>query len=340
MDDVAARAGVSRTLVSFVMRGKPGAGEETRRRVLEIADEIGYKPDSAAQLLARGRSRTLGVLLDVHQPFQADLVTRIYPIAKAAGYEVLLSASAPGRSEIEAIESMLSHRCGGLILLGPSSDRDYLEELEERAVVVVVGKPMPPGAFDMVRSADASGIRQSVQHLVELGHRRIYHIGGGAAPGAEARSDAYRAAMRDRGLAEFARVIPGAHDEAAGIAAGRLMLDEADLPTAVMAGNDRCALGLMDSLDRAGVDVPRDVSVVGYDDSEIARLSRIDLTTVRQDIDGLATHAVEFAVARLEDDSASAVESIVEPQLIVRGSSGRPRSAQRDRSLHRRVTDL
>jgi DNA-binding LacI/PurR family transcriptional regulator len=337
MDDVAARAGVSRTLVSFVLRGKPGAGEQTRLRVLEVAAELGYKPDSAAQLLARGRSRTLGVLLDVQQPFQADLVTRIYPAAKAAGYDVLLSVSAPGRDEVEAIESMLSHRCEGLILLGPNSGREYLEELEDRAVVVVVGKPMPPSAFDAVRSADASGIRQSVDHLAGLGHRAIHHIGGGSAPGADARRDAYVAAMRDHGLDEFIRVIPGSHDEAAGVAAGRLMLEEGTLPTAVLAGNDRCALGLMDSLDRAGVDIPRDVSVVGYDDSEIAHLSRIDLTTVRQDVDQLAENAVAFAVKRLEDDDAVAAEVIVEPRLIVRGSTGPARSVQRERSMRRRV---
>ncbi|MGW5149215.1 LacI family DNA-binding transcriptional regulator [Rhodococcus koreensis] len=339
MDDVAARAGVSRTLVSFVMRGKPGAGEETRRRVLEVAAELGYKPDSAARLLARGRSRTLGVLLDVQQPFQADLVTRIYPVAKAAGYEVLLSASAPGRNEVEAIESMLSHRCEGLILLGPSSGQEYLDELEDRAVVVVVGKPMRPSVFDTVRSADDSGIRQSVDHLADLGHRVIHHIGGGSSPGAAVRSDAYVAAMHERGLAEFTRVIPGLHTEAAGVAAGHLMLEEGVLPTAVLAGNDRCALGLMDSLDRAGVDVPRDVSVVGYDDSEIAHLSRIDLTTVRQDVDQLAENAVDFAVRRLEDDTAAATDVVVEPRLIVRGSTGRARSAQRERALRRRVLE-
>lgn len=337
MDDVAERAGVSRTLVSFIMRGKPGAGEETRRRVLGIADELGYRPDSAARLLAQGRSRTLGVLLDVQQPFQAELVTRIYPIAKAAGYEVLLSARAPGRDEHEAIESMLSHRCEGLILLGPDADQDYLEELENRAVVVVVGKPMPHSVFDSVRSADVSGIDQSVRHLVALGHRRIVHISGGQAPGADIRQQSYVESMRQHGLAQFVRVIPGEHNEASGVSAGQQMLGEGVLPTAVLAGNDRCALGLMDSLDRAGVDVPRDVSVVGYDDSEIAHLSRIDLTTVRQDVNGLAGNAVAFAVKRLDDGNAGAAQVVVEPSLVVRGSTGPPRSVQRDRSMRKRV---
>ncbi|MGU3431652.1 LacI family DNA-binding transcriptional regulator [Actinomycetes bacterium M1A6_2h] len=326
MDDIAVKAGVSRTLVSFVLRGKAGASEETRQRVLRIADELGYRPDAAAQLLARGRSRTLGVLVDVEQPFHAQLVTRIYPIAKSAGYEVLLSASAPGRDEVAAIESLIGHRCEGLILLGPGSEQPYLEELENRAVVVVVGRPSPPSAFDSVRSADDSGIRQSVRHLVDLGHTVIHHIGGGAESSASVRREAYLQAMHEHGLGAHARVIDGAHDEASGIAAGRLMLDEGALPTAVLAGNDRSALGLMDSLDRAGVRVPEEVSIVGYDDSDIARLSRIDLTTVRQNVDGLAENAVAFAVARLENVDARAAEVVVEPHLIVRGSSGPVRS--------------
>jgi DNA-binding LacI/PurR family transcriptional regulator len=336
MDDIAVRAGVSRTLVSFVLRGKAGAGEETRQRVLQIAEELGYRPDAAAQLLARGRSRTLGVLIDVEQPFHAQLVTRIYPIAKSAGYEVLLSASAPGRDEAAAIESLIGHRCEGLILLGPGAEHDYLEELEQRAVVVVVGKPSPPSAFDSVRSADDSGIRQSVRHLVDLGHRAIHHIGGGAESSAAIRRDAYVRAMREHGLGDDVRVLDGAHDEESGAAAGRRMLDEGALPTAVLAGNDRSALGLMDTLDRAGVRVPEDVSIVGYDDSDIARLARIDLTTVRQNVDGLAENAVAFAVARLEDDEARATEIVVEPHLVVRGSTGPVRTADRSRVLGRR----
>ena len=102
MADVATRAGVSRTLVSFILDGKPGASEETRRRVLAVAEEIGYRPDSAARLLARGRSRTLGVLMDVRQLFQAELVTGIYPAAESIGYEVLLSANLPGPRRVGA----------------------------------------------------------------------------------------------------------------------------------------------------------------------------------------------------------------------------------------------
>src|SRR5262249_1751942 len=293
MADVAARAGVSRTLVSFILDGKPGASAETRRRVLAVADELGYRPDSAARLLARGRSRTLGVLMDVSQLFEAELVTGIYPAAEGLGYEVLLSVNLPDRAESAPVDALLSHRCGGLILLGPTSEFDYLRSLADRVPVVVVGRRLDITVDHLatVRTDDAKGIRQAVNYLVELGHRDIHHVDGGTEPGSADRRRAYRTAMCSHGLAEHAQVIPGAHKEEAGAAAARTML-AAPLPTAVLAGNDRCALGLLDVFTRAGVQVPEQLSLIGYDDSRLSDNPRIDLTTVHQDAQAIARHSV------------------------------------------------
>jgi DNA-binding LacI/PurR family transcriptional regulator len=322
MADVASRAGVSRTLVSFILDGKPGASEETKQRVLAVADEIGYRPDSAAQLLARGRSRTLGVLMDVRQLFEAELVTNIYPAAEKLGYEVLLSANLPDRAESVPVDALLSHRCGGLILLGPTSGIDYLNALAEKVPVVVVGRHLAahPG-LATVRTDDAKGIRQAVNYLVELGHRDIYHVDGGTDPGSADRRQAYRAAMRRQGLSDHAKVIPGAHNEAAGADAARVMLAEPTLPTAVLAGNDRCALGLLDVFTRAGVDVPGDLSLIGFDDSHLSDNPRINLTTVHQDADALARDAVRLAVAMLEGEAGDEHDVVLEPTLVVRGTT-------------------
>lgn len=166
-----------------------------------------------------------------------------------------------------------------------------------------------------------------MEHLVELGHRRIVHIDGGRGPGSVERRRAYRAAMRRHGLEAEVRVIPGEHTEESGIESGRLFLAERDrgqdLPTAVLAGNDRCAWGLLMALTRAGVDVPRDVSVVGYDDSHLSHLMPIGLTTVRQDAALMAEHAVRFAVERLENPELEAREAVLDPKLVVRGTSGK-----------------
>ncbi|MFF1736336.1 LacI family DNA-binding transcriptional regulator [Streptomyces sp. NPDC058247] len=330
MADVAAKAGVSRALVSIVFRNQPGASQETRDRVLRVADEIGYRPDSAARLLARGRSRTLGVLLTVHQPFQADLVEGIYPEAERLGYEVLLSATAPGRDEAKSIEALRSHRCGALILLGPVSQDADLDELGRRTPTVTVGRRVPNAYLDSVHTADGKGIKQAMDHMVELGHRRIVHIDGGRAPGSADRRRAYRAAMRRHGLESEIRVIPGDHTEESGLAAGRQLVAERDngapLPTGILAANDRCAMGLLITFTRAGVDIPGEVSVVGYDDSHLSHLMPIGLTTVRQDALLMAEHAVRFAVERLENGELLPREAVLDPKLVVRGTSGPPRN--------------
>jgi DNA-binding LacI/PurR family transcriptional regulator len=332
MADVAAQAGVSRTLVSFILDGKPGASDATRQRVLAIADEIGYRPDSAARLLALGRSRTLGVLTDVRQLFQAELVTGIYPAAESCGYEVLLSANLSDREESVPIEALLSHRCGGLILLGPTSDVGYLRQLAERVPVVVVGRRLPlnsdgAGAnLATVRTNDAKGMREAVDYLVELGHSAIHHVDGGDDPGSADRRRAYRAAMRSHGLTQYAEVTAGAHNEQAGAAAARAMLAKPELPTAVLAGNDRCALGLLDVFTRAGVDVPGQLSLIGYDDSRLSDNPRIDLTTVHQDAAGLARHAVQLAVEMLQEKRSGPTDVVLEPKLVVRGTTARPPS--------------
>lgn len=330
MADVAQRAGVSRTLVSFILDGKPGASDETKQRVLAIAEEIGYRPDAAARLLAQGRSRTLGVMSDIRQLFESELVTHIFSAAEQLGYDVLLSANLPGRTEETVVDSLLSHRCGALILLGPKSHAEFYRQVAGRAPVVVAGRRLAglnsESPLATVRTNDAKGIRQAVDYLVELGHRRIHHVGGGKGPGAGDRLRAYRTAMRAHGLADEIVVIPGAYNEESGAAAARTMLAAPTLPTAVLASNDRCALGILDVFTRAGVDVPGQVSLMGYDDNRLSENPRIDLTTIHQDAVGIARNAVELAVQMLVDGPSRAADVVLEPTLIVRGTTAPPAS--------------
>ncbi|MHA3022888.1 LacI family DNA-binding transcriptional regulator [Mycobacterium sp. BMJ-28] len=335
MAEVAARAGVSRTLVSFILDGKPGASDETRQRVLAIAEEIGYRHDAAARLLALGRSRTLGVLTDVRQLFQAELVTGIYPAAEELGYEVLLSANLSDRAESVPVQALLSHRCGSLVLLGPASGIEYLTTLASEVPVVVVGPRLPVDALRdvanlaSVRTDDARGIGDAVDYLITLGHKDILHVDGGEGAGSAERRSGYRAAMAAHGLSDRVDVVAGAHTEEAGAAAARELLARPALPTAVLAGNDRCALGLLDVLTRSGVDIPGDLSLVGFDDSRLSDYPRIDLTTVHQDAPGLARHAVRLAVELLEQRCAGPNEVVLESRLVVRGTSAPPSTSAR-----------
>jgi DNA-binding LacI/PurR family transcriptional regulator len=194
-----------------------------------------------------------------------------------------------------------------------------LAELGSRTSLVVMGLHVEPDGFDVVRVADDVGVAAAVEHLVGLGHRRIVHVDGGNAPMAADRRAGFLAASADLD----ARVLPGGYDEAAGSAAARELLR--DLPTAVVAANDRSAIGLLDAFVRAGVRVPQDVSVVGYDDSALARLAHVDLTTVSQEGHLQAERAVAAALERLDEDREDATESVLAPRLVVRGSTAAPR---------------
>jgi DNA-binding LacI/PurR family transcriptional regulator len=322
--DVAARAGVSTSLVSLVMRGEPGAGAATRGRVLDAAVELGYHPDSRARLLRSGRSRLLGVVFGIQHAFHGDLVTDLYTAATQAGYELALSAVTPHRDETAATVGLLQDRCEALILLGPQARTASLVQLADRLPVVVLARGVRSPAVDVVRTADAEGLHQAVDHLVRLGHRRITHIDGGRAPGAADRRRGYRAAMRHHGLDRHARVVPGGLTEEQGAAAARALLP--DPPTAITVFNDRCATGVLDVLSHQGLKVPDDVSVVGYDDSRLARLAHIDLTTIAQDTATMTRLAVTRAIDRIEG-STLPHRDVVAPHLVVRGTTGRPTAA-------------
>jgi DNA-binding LacI/PurR family transcriptional regulator len=308
--------------VSIVIRDAPGASAESRRRVLQAADDLGYRPDTRARLLRSSRSRLLGVVFGVQHAFHGDLVTGLYTAADRAGYELTLSAVTPQRDERRAVASLLQDRCEALVLLGPHAPTSYLAEIAARLPVVVVARAARHRALDVVRTADGLGLHQAVDHLVALGHTRIAHVDGGHAPGAAERRRGYRDAMRRHGLASAIHVLPGGLTEEDGAAAARALLDLDPRPSAVTVFNDRCALGVLDVLQRAGLAVPGDISVVGYDDSRLARLSHVNLTTIAQDTEQLTTLAVARAVDRLDGTRVTERELVVPPHLIVRATTG------------------
>jgi len=322
LTDVAAQAGVSSGLVSLVLRNQPGPSEPTRIRVFEAARQLGYRADRTASLLARRRSGYLGVLMDVRNTFHAELVAELDAAAMRTGYDLLLSTVTPARDERRAAEVLLDFRCEALILIGPQEPAGRLNALGRELPVVVIGRRVPSAAVDVVRAADDAGVALAVGHLVGLGHQAIAFLDGGHGTIASDRRRGYRQAMRRHGLAEELRIIPGDHTEEAGIRAVSLV---DSLPTAVIASNDRSAVGLLDAAVRRGISVPGDLSVVGYDDSMLARLAHVDLTTVSQDIHGQAKTAVELAVERL-GGRTEAREVVLTPALVMRGTTAAPRA--------------
>ncbi len=321
--DVARAAGVSTALVSIVMREVPGASPANRQRVLAVAAELGYRPDRQARLLRRNRSRLLGVAFDVEGVFHAELIDVIYRAADDAGYDVVLSAVTPSRDETRAVDTLLADRCEALLLLGSRLAAVELGRLRRQLPLVLVARRVRGGTIDSVHTAERTGMRLAVDHLVALGHRRIVHVDGGRAPGAADRRAGYRSAMRRCGLLDETRLVTGGPAEDDGAAAGRQLLRD-PLPTAVLAFNDSCAVGLLDTVVRAGVAVPQQLSVVGYDNSRLAGSARVELTTVGQDVEQLGRLAVDRAIARLDPAFTAAADIEVAPSLVVRCTTAAP----------------
>jgi DNA-binding LacI/PurR family transcriptional regulator len=223
----------------------------------------------------------------------------------------------------------LQFRCESLILLGSELAKPALDDLAASVPVVSVGRRVSTDSVDVVRTADDKGVRLVVDHLVELGHQSIAHVDGGQHTISADRRRGYRIAMRRHGNARHVQVFAGGPGEADGSRAAEALLRLDQLPTAVTTFNDHCAVGLIDQLTRAGIAVPDVVSVAGYDNALIAQFAAINLTTVSQEAHTLAQWAVRAAIERLEGAREDPRESILQPRLVVRGSTGPARSTGR-----------
>ena len=318
MQDIADHVGVSKALVSLVFRNAPGPSAETRKRVLAAADELGYRVNRTAALMTARRSHLIGVMANIRSTFHAELVEDIVAEADRYGYEVVLGAVTPTHAEPAVVETLLSFRCEALILLGPEIGDAAVTELARRVPVVVVGRRMSGSTVDVVRTADGRGIGQVVDHLVELGHRRISHLSGGGGTIPADRRAGYVRAMKRHGLSDAIDIVDGDFTERSGMLAAQELLRRRRRPTAVCAANDQSAIGLLDQLLRAGVDVPGDIAVAGYDDSVLARLAHIDLTTVSQEPRQQAERAVRAVVERLDENRQERLDVLLEPRLVVR----------------------
>jgi DNA-binding LacI/PurR family transcriptional regulator len=319
LDDVAARAGVSRALVSIVMREAPGASTATRERVFAAATELGYRPDLRARSLASTKSRLIGVLFGTARRFHFELLEGLYAAAEERGYGLILSALTGERGEPQAVNSLHQFRFDALVMLGPATAEPLMAG---RMPLVAVGWHVDNPDVDVVRTSDDRGMAMAVDHLVALGHRRIWHVDGGDQLVADARRGGYSRAMRSHRLASHIRVIRGGEDQLDGQLAAQSMLARSALPTAVIAYNDDAAAAAMSVLAQQDIHVPKEISVVGWDDSTLARTPAFDLTSVGQRPQEMARLAIERLVTRIEGGEVADREIILEPHLAVRGSTG------------------
>lgn len=327
--DVAARAGVSRTTVSFVMNGRTDAGipPETWRRVEEAARELGYHPHGPARDLAGGSTRTIGLVLRqsaeqvAADALLAETLWGVASEARTSGYRVLVEPLTPGDGQYS--ELLLSQRVDGLIVSGPRVDDEELVSLVGDGFPIILQGSLPDVPAPSVDVDNRAGARIAVEHLLGLGHRRIACITNAplAYTAAADRLAGYRDALdaagipRDEGLVE-----EGAFDAASGHAAMARLLARAGDVTACFIASDVVAFGALRAVREAGLRVPADISVVGFDDIPLARHFDPPLTTVRLPANALGAAAGRALIARLA--GRPAVERTLLPtELIVREST-------------------
>jgi len=333
MEDVAAEAGVSRALVSLVIRDSPRVSRVSRELVLGTAARMGYRPNLMARNLASRRTMTIGLLLnDLHNPWFAEIADGIFAEADANGYRIILgSGRRTATNEDEVIESFLSFRVDGIVVAGCRLAPQRIEEVGTEVPLVSVGRAIRSAVVATVSSDDRMGARLAVEHLVGLGHRNIVHIDGGRGAGASPRRAGYLAAMREFGLEQFSKVVPADFTEQAGAAATEQLLTVEPLPTALFTSNDLLAIGALDRLEQAGLNVPGDVSIVGYDNTSLAALHHISLTTVDQPREQMGRVAFTTLLDKLHHTAgadstggaAAATHHLMSPELIERRTTRR-----------------
>lgn len=321
--DVARLAGVSHQTVSRVLNDLPNVRAATRERVEQAIRQLNYVPSQAARALVTRRSRTIGLVATGLPDFgPSSIVLSFNRSARAAGYAVIASnpADIEGPTLRSAAEMLIRQSVEAIVLL--AAERAVLDAFDgwELGVPLVAIASEARGRSVRVSLDQYGGARRAVGHLQELGHRDILHIAGPAGSmDAEERLRGWRDALSDAGM-PVVEPLRGDWSSASGYRIGRELLAQR-APEAVFVGNDQMTLGFLHALQDAGLRVPDDVSVVGFDDVPDSEHFAPPLTTVRQDFTALGQEAVSAVLAQLKDEDSPVTSSMRVPELVVRAST-------------------
>jgi len=330
--DVARAAGVSEAAVSFALNGRPGVAEDTRRRILELARDIGWSPSARARALSRRRSHALGLVMSrapellAADPFFPTFLAGVETALAGVGYSLVLQVVGDDAPAERGAYRRLAQegRADGVFLTDMRARDTRFELLTELGLPALgVGRPIGRCPFPWIEVNDRAGTRQAVEHLVELGHTRIGHVGGTRGlVHSEHRRAAWQKAMRRAGLSPEA-VAVGDFTGIGGAKATSALLALPEPPTAIVYANDLMAIAGASAAIDAGLKLPEELSVIGHDDVPLAAHVTPSLTTVRHDVFGWGETAARSLIALIEGH-APPRSSLDEPVLVVRGSTASP----------------
>src|SRR5262245_19614890 len=329
--DIAREAGVSTATVSHVINKTKYVTDETRERVQRAIEKFNYHPNAHAQMLALGRSKMIGLLVsDISNPFFPEIIKSIEAAVFSAGFHlILLNTNYQPERAIEYVRGLLQMKVAGIILMIAEFDRTLIKEFKNKKKSVVfhdlgvVGDKMSNIILDY-----AVGIDEAVRHLVSLGHRSIVHIAGSREiHSAGVRQRAFVSAMKKHLPAvPDAKIYEGDFRFEGGRHAAHQILAETEMPTAIVVANDLMALGAMQEFKSAGLRIPKDISIVGFDDIAFASLSEPALTTVCSPRVEIGRLAFEALAITMEKPHQQGVEIRIPTYLIERKSTAPPRA--------------
>ncbi|HUB17550.1 MAG TPA: LacI family DNA-binding transcriptional regulator [Acidobacteriaceae bacterium] len=325
---VAKLAHVSIATVSRTINHVPTVNAKLAKRVWEAIRELNYYPNTQARALVSGRSRLLGLIVsEITNPFFPELIQGFEDVAVENGYEILIGSTNydPERMQ-RCIRRMVERNAEGVAVMTFGIEQPLLDQLADRNVPLVFVDVAPNRPAISVLKVDYHhGIRQGVQHLAALGHRRIGFVSGPLRlHSAQSRLAAFKKALGECGIAvEETLIFEGDHTMEGGMAAAQKMLAGKDLPTAIMCSNDMLAIGVLHELSRSGLRVPDDISIIGFDDIHMAAMMIPPLTSIQMSRTDLASAAVSALRGHLEGGQKR--EHRIDTRLVVRESTGFPR---------------